>query len=291
MSEQALPPSRPPVPSPSPATDTRFLHPEFPRASRYHPDWIVAAVSGGANPLWLTEWLAGAMDLRPGMRVLDLGCGRAMSSIFLAREFGLQVWATDLWCNATENLRRIRDAGVGDSVFPIHADARSLPFATEFFDAIVSIDSFFYYGTDDHYLGYLLRLLQPGGQIGIAGAAVIRELDGPPPEHLRAWWTPDCWCLHSAPWWRRHWDRTGFVDVETADTLDDGWRLWLDWHRAIAPDNAAEIAALEADRGEYLGYVRAVARRRHGVKIDDPVVTLPADYARRPLLRDESRTP
>jgi len=255
------------------------------------PDVIIAAVGGGANPLWLTEWLAGAMDLRPGMRVLDLGCGRAMSSIFLAREFGVQVWATDLWCNVTENLQRIRDAGVGDSVFPIHADARSLPFATEFFDAIVSIDSFFYYGTDDHYLGYLLRLLKPGGQIGIAGAAVIRDLDGAPPEHLRAWWTPDCWCLRSAPWWRRHWDRTGFVDVETADTLDDGWRLWLDWHRAIAPDNAAEIAALEADRGEYLGYVRAVARRRHDVKIDEPVVSFPADYARRPLLRDESRTP
>ena len=29
------------------------------------------------------------------MRVLDLGCGRAMSSIFLRREFGVQVWATE----------------------------------------------------------------------------------------------------------------------------------------------------------------------------------------------------
>lgn len=35
---------------------------------------------------------------------------------------------------------------------PIHADARSLPFAAEFFDAIVCIDSFLYYGTDDLYL-------------------------------------------------------------------------------------------------------------------------------------------
>jgi cyclopropane fatty-acyl-phospholipid synthase-like methyltransferase len=36
------------------------------------------------------------MNLQPGMRVLDLGCGRALSSIFLHREFGLQVWAADL---------------------------------------------------------------------------------------------------------------------------------------------------------------------------------------------------
>jgi cyclopropane fatty-acyl-phospholipid synthase-like methyltransferase len=37
------------------------------------------------------------------MRVLDLGCGRAMSSIFLRRQFGVQVWATDLWFSASEN--------------------------------------------------------------------------------------------------------------------------------------------------------------------------------------------
>src|SRR5262245_50627098 len=132
--------------------DTRLISPTFPRASAYNPDWVLAAVSGGANPLWLTEWLTDALDLRPGMRVLDLGCGRALSSIFLRRELGVQVWATDLWFSATENRERIRDAGVQDGVFPIQAEARSLPFATEFFDAIVSIDSFYYYGTDDLYL-------------------------------------------------------------------------------------------------------------------------------------------
>ena len=43
----------------------------------------------GSNPLWLVEWLTAAMDLKPGMRVLDLGCGRGLTSIFLAREFGV----------------------------------------------------------------------------------------------------------------------------------------------------------------------------------------------------------
>src|SRR4051795_7678939 len=95
---------------------------------------------GGANVLWLTEWLAGAMDLRPGMRVLDLGCGRAASSIFLAREFGVQVFATDLWISASENLLRIADAGLQDRVFPVHSDARALPYAGEFFDAVISLD-------------------------------------------------------------------------------------------------------------------------------------------------------
>ena len=111
------------------ASDERLTSERFPRASKYNPEWVLAGVSGGANPLWMTEWLTEALDLRPGMRVLDLGCGRALSSVFLRREFGVQVWATDLWFSAAENIRRVQDAGVADGVFPIRADARSLPFA------------------------------------------------------------------------------------------------------------------------------------------------------------------
>jgi SAM-dependent methyltransferase len=265
--------------------DERFSSRRFPRASAYHPEWVLAGVSGGANPLWMTEWLAEALELRPGMRVLDLGCGRAMSSVFLRREFGVEVWAADLGFSPSENLQRVRDAGVGDGVFPIRADARALPFGAEFFDAVVSIDSFVYYGTDDLYLNSLARFVRAGGPIGIAGAGLMREIDGPLPAHLRGWWTPDLWCLHSAAWWRRHWERTGIVDVELADTLPDGWQLWQDWHKAVAPDNAAEIQALEADRGSYLGYVRVVGRRRADVALEELIASAPAQYTKRPLLR------
>ena len=267
--------------------DDQFTSERFPRASQYHPEWVLASVSGGANALWLTEWLAAALDLRPGMRVLDLGCGRAMSSVFLRREFGVQVWATDLWFSASENLRRVRDAGVEDGVFPIHADARSLPFAAEFFDAIVGIDSFSYYGTDDLYLNYLARFVKPGGPVGMAGAGLMREMEGPLPEHLGAWWTQDLWCLHSAAWWRRHWERTGIMNMELADTMPDGWQRWLDWLRAVAPDNEAEIKVLEADRGNYLGYVRLVGRRNGDVKLADHIESVPAHYTKKPLLRND----
>jgi SAM-dependent methyltransferase len=268
-------------------SDKRLVCKQFPRSSQYHPEWVIANASGGANALWLTEWLTTALGLRPGMRVLDLGCGRASSSIFLRREFGVEVWATDLWFSASENILRIQDAGVADGVFPIQADARSLPFATEFFDAVVCIDSFFYFGTDDLYLNYLARFVKPGGPVGIAGAGLVREIEGPLPEHLRAWWTQDLWCLHSARWWRRHWERTGIMDIELADTMPDGWQLWLDWHRAVAPDNEAEIKALEADRGSYLGYVRLVGRRQGGVKLADHIVSLPIQYTKKPLLRSQ----
>ena len=266
-------------------SDQRFVSERFPRSSQYHPEWVIASASGGANPLWLTEWLATALDLRPGMRVLDLGCGRAASSIFLRREFGVQVWAADLWFNVSENGQRIRDAGVADGVFPIHADAGSLPFDAGFFDAIVCIDSFVYFGTGELYLNYLARFVKPDGQVGIAGAGLTQEISGPVPEHLRPWWTNDLWCLHSPGWWRRHWERTGIMKIEVADTLPDGWRMWLDWHRVVAPGNEAEIKALEADQGDYLGYVRLVGRRQGHVALDEPIVSVPAQYTKKPLLR------
>src|ERR1700722_3654662 len=176
-------------------SDLRLVSAQFPRASQYHPEWVLANASGGANSLWLAGWLASALGFWPGMRGLDLGCGRASSSIFLRREFGVQVWATDLWFSAAENFERIRDAGVEDGVFPIHADARSLPFAHDFFDAIICIDSFPYFGTDDLYLNYLAAFVKPGGPIAIAGAGLTREIDGAVPDHLREWWTQDLWCL------------------------------------------------------------------------------------------------
>src|SRR3984885_15742316 len=101
--------------------DDRLFSEQFRRANNYHPDWVLTHASGGANSLWLAEWLTSALELRSGMRVLDLGCGKASSSIFLRREFGVQVWATDLWISAAENVQRIRDSGVDDSVFPRNA--------------------------------------------------------------------------------------------------------------------------------------------------------------------------
>jgi len=258
---------------------------QFPLASKYNPGWMIASASGGASALWLTEWLAQGLALRPGMRVLDLGCGRAASSIFLHREFGVQVWAADLWFSASENLQRIRDAGAGDGVFPIHTDARSLPFAADFFDAVVSVDSYPYYGTDDLYLHYLARFVKPGGPIGIAGAGFMQEIDDGIPDHLRAWWEPTMWCLHSVAWWRSHWQRTAIVGIELADTMSGGWQAWLDWQRAVAPDNATEIAAVEADRGRYLGYIRLVGRRRADARLEDPIVSIPQHYTQTSLLR------
>ena len=202
------------------------------------------------------------------MRVLDLGCGKGLSSIFLAKEYGVQVWATDLWIDASENFGRICEAGVEDRVFPIHAEAHALPFADGFFDAIVSVDAYHYFGTDDLYLeNHLARLVKSGGQMGIVVPGLVEELpSAEAPEHLREYWEPAMFSLHSPEWWQRHWERSGLVDVELSDLIPEGWRLWmasdLAWSEHLGkPTDEADMLAL--DSGRTLGFTRMVGRRNN----------------------------
>jgi ubiquinone/menaquinone biosynthesis C-methylase UbiE len=250
---------------------TRLTLDCYPRSAAYNPRWVLENLMG-PNVLWLAEALAQQMDLRPGMRVLDMGCGRAVSSIFLAREFGVQVWATDLWIKPTENWRRIAQTEVAERVFPIHAEAHALPYADGFFDALISLDAYQYFGTSDLYLAYYSRLVKEGGQIGMVVPGVRQEFAEVVPEHLWSYWQPDFACFHSPDWWQRHWERSGAVEAIHADFLPDGWRQWLLWdevslemgyvHEQFREHVCQLIETFRIDAGRTMGFTRVVARRK-----------------------------
>ena len=58
---------------------------KYPLSAHYDPEWIFENCDGG-HCFWLIESLSHILKLRPGMRVLDLGCGQAITSIFLAKD-------------------------------------------------------------------------------------------------------------------------------------------------------------------------------------------------------------
>jgi SAM-dependent methyltransferase len=239
--------------------------PEFPRSAGYRPEWVLENLMG-PNVIWLAEALSQVLPLEPGMRVLDMGCGRAISSIFLAKEFGCQVWATDLWITPTENWGRIREAGLADRVFPIYAVAHALPFAEEFFDAAISLDAYHYFGTDDLYLGYYARFVKPGGLLGLVVPGIVREFTEGVSPHLAPYWEPEFWSFHGPDWWRRQWERTGPVDVAHADMVPNGWRHWLTWLEVAGAhgyrSSVEEAEMIRLDAGRNLGFTRLVARKR-----------------------------
>ena len=249
-------------------------HPRYQRSNRYDPQWV-ANNQMGPNALWLLEALCEVMHIEAGMKVLDLGCGKAMTSIFLAKEFGAQAWATDLWISAEENAERIAEAGVAEKVHAVHAEAHTLSFEDGFFDAIVSIDAYQYFGTDDLYLGYVLDFCRSGGQIGIVVPSLTTEIGVDVPAHLEPYWQSEFCCFHTAEWWQRHWTKTRKVEVDHAEAITDAWKEWLDFERACQPflegwrqdSSAQEVSMLQADRGRYLGFSRVVATKAGGAGV------------------------
>ncbi len=155
----------------------------------------------------------------------------------------------------------------------------------------MSLDAYAYFGTDDLYLNYLARFVKPGGAIGMAGAGLMQEFEGTVPEHLKEQWTQDFWAIHSLAWWRRHWERTGIVAIELAETMPEAWRLWRDWLLTAHPENPSERSAVEADQGRYLGWFRLIGRRNAEARLEDycwPATFQPfsGSYEPRPLLKE-----
>jgi len=234
-----------------------LVHQHFPRSSSYDGDWVLA-LDMGPHPLWLLEDLLTEMSLEPDMRVLDLGCGRGATSVFLARELGVEVWAADLWVPAKAIDATVEAAGFADRVHAVTCDARALPFEDGMFDAIVSIDAWEYFGTDEHFLPGLLRVLRSDGPIGMATPAMHtdpREL-GEIPEHIRSvvGWEALAW--HPPSWWEQQWKLTGLVDHVQARPARSGWDDWLRWARLAADDPAedAVVQMLVADDGDLLTF-------------------------------------
>ena len=230
---------------------------KYPLAAKYPPEWMYENKMGG-QCLWLVESLSRIMDLQPGMRVLDMGCGKALTSIFLAKEFGCTVFANDLWISPSENWERICAAGVQNKVFPIHGEAHALPYANDFFDAIISINSFQMYGTADNYLiDYMAHLLRPDGQFGLVAWGPEREFDGKvPPEMEENWW-PDFYYFHSLDWWRWHFEKTKLFSIEAGDDLGgDGVRVTHQWAKIMDKFDPVHST-------DFMHWNRLVAKRNH----------------------------
>jgi len=92
----------------------------FTKSNKYDFDFVIENMMG-PNSMKILEEMSESLKLEKGMRILDLGCGRGLTSIFLAKEYDVTVFATDLWISATDNYERIKSMGLEDKIIPIHA--------------------------------------------------------------------------------------------------------------------------------------------------------------------------
>ena len=177
-----------------------------------------------------------------------MGCGKGCTSVFLAKEFGVTVFANCLWTDPTENLQRFKEVGMADNVYPIRAEAHTLPFADGFFDAAVSITSYHYYGTCERYFPMQFsKLVKPGGQFGIVVPGYVKEFENGHPK-LGPFIGPEEFTFHSNAWWRKHWEKTNIVDIVACYDIEDSHSVWssgqgyLAWPEFTDADTERDIA-------------------------------------------------
>lgn len=205
---------------------------DYPELAGYTRAEIHAGLAGQGG-LFLATQMVRRLNLGEGDRVLDLGCGSGTTSAFLAKHCRVQVFAVDGDSARRDEIEATAKRwGVADRVAAITADARELPFADEWFDAVFCMNAFFYFGTDDLYLPRLVRCVRPGGELVVGSPCYREEPTNETPEEFLLEF-PACLAVHSPAWWRTHWEKMRVVDVLHSAETPHGARFWSDRVRRL----------------------------------------------------------
>ncbi len=160
-------------------------------ATLYESDLARFLLGDSFHPggLQLTGELGRMLGLRPASRVLDVACGKGTTAVFLAKEFGCEVFGIDF---GEQNIAAARSAAQAEHVDSRvqfeRGDAENLPFADGAFDAVICECAFCTFPDKVASAREFFRVLRRGGHVGISDLTrertVPAELDG-----LLAWIT------------------------------------------------------------------------------------------------------
>jgi SAM-dependent methyltransferase len=139
-----------------------------------------------------------------------------------------------------------------------------MPFEDAEFDAVLSIDAFEYFGADPRFLPGLLRVVRPGGRVGMTTPALRNDpYRTPPPRSVTdlVGWEAAAW--HPPEWWATHWELTGLMEDITARMQEGGRDDWLRWSRAHGAGDDAVVAMLESDPDpDWIGFALVAGTKR-----------------------------
>ena len=112
---------------------------KYEKTEKYNIDLVNEKIMG-PNPLKLEEELMKSHHIKPGSIVMDLGSGQGITSLFLVKEYGFKVYATDLWSNPEDNQKFFAQMGLTEKqIVPVKMDATDLKYEKEFFDAVAEV--------------------------------------------------------------------------------------------------------------------------------------------------------
>ena len=155
--------------------------------------------------------------------------------------------------------------GLSDAeIIPVKVDAADMPFEKEFFDGVVSTDSYNYFGRDPRYLDEkLLPFVKSGGYLYIAIPGMKKDLhDALPPELLLSWTPEQLDYLHDADYWRKITGQCRGAEVLSVQEMESNEEVWADWLKQENEYAVGDRKAMEAGGGKYLNFIAIVLRKK-----------------------------
>lgn len=233
-------------------------------SKKYDTPELMAKIMG-PNPIKLEEELLRDNQIPSGAVICDLGSGQGLTSVFLAKEYGFTVYAADLWSEPAENQAFFDKMGVPKGqIIPVKADATALPFEKKYFDAVVSTDSYNYFGRDVEYLDdKLLPFVKNGGLIYIAIPGMKQDCHENLPKELLLSWTPEqLEYMHDVSYWTNMVSSCKGAEVLNVKEMESNDEVWADWLKQENEYAIGDRKAIKAGGGKYLNFISIVLRKR-----------------------------
>jgi len=236
---------------------------KYPKSAKYDRALLEQKMMG-PNPIKLLEELLIDCPTKPGAKVMDLGSGSGLTSIFLAKEYSFCVVAADLWSEPSDNDAFFSKMGLSrNQIYAVKADALSLPFESETFDAIVSIDSFHYFANEAKIVEEkIVPFVKKGGYIYIAVPGFVKDFGDETPQLFRLGWSDEeLAMIHDVSYWKRLMSSVNGVEIISVHEMVSNQEVWQDW---LACDNeyaAADKIIMDEGAAPYLNFIGMILKR------------------------------
>lgn len=237
---------------------------KYKKSEKYQTPDLMKKIMG-PNPIKLEEELLVGHKIKEGAVVCDLGSGQGLTSVFLAKEYGFKVYAADLWSDPCENARFFESMGLSENqIIPVKTDATALPFEKDFFDAVVSTDSYNYFGRDTRYLDdKLLPFVKSGGYIYITVPGMKKDCHDNLPQELLLSWTPEQLdYIHDIDYWTKIVSASRNAEVLSVKEMESNEEVWNDWLQQENEYAVGDRKAMNAGGGKYLNFIAIVLKKK-----------------------------
>ena len=238
---------------------------KYTKSQKYNTPELLAKIMG-PNPFKLQEEMLLNHKIPAGSLVCDLGSGQGLTSVMLVKDYGFTVYAADLWSDPQENRKFFDEMGLTrEQVIPVKADATAFPFEKDFFDAVVSTDSYNYWGRDPRYLdAKLLPFVKSGGYLYICVPGMKRDCHDNLPEELLLSWTPEQLAyLRDITYWTEILNNSRDAEVISIyEMKGNNDELWADWIRQENEVAVNDRKTIDAGGGKHLNFIAFVLRKK-----------------------------